>query len=197
MMLVIAASESAFAQQPAGEVVALPSPAATTKVAMTTVAKSVGEDDRYRIGPGDVLDIRVFNRPTLSREAVRVDGRGQIRMPLIEEEIVAACRTEGELAREIAARYLKYQRNPNIDVFVKEYNSQPVAVIGAVNQPGRFQLQKRMRLLDLISYAGGPNDRAGGRINIVRTIATLSCDTPTSAQRLPPACNPLRLQLTM
>src|SRR5687767_9883985 len=54
-------------------------------------------DERYRIGAGDVLDIRVFNRPQLSREAVRVDGRGMIRMPLIEEEIQALCLTEGEL----------------------------------------------------------------------------------------------------
>jgi len=45
------------------------------------------DDDRYRIGPGDLLEVRVFNRPTLSREAVRVDARGMIRMPLIEEEI--------------------------------------------------------------------------------------------------------------
>jgi len=41
------------------------------------------QDDRYRIGPGDVLDIRIFNRPQLSREAVRVEGSGMIRMPQI------------------------------------------------------------------------------------------------------------------
>src|SRR5216683_4713482 len=65
-------------------------------------------DDRYRIGPGDVLDIRIFNRPNLSRDAVRVESSGIIRMPLIEGEIQAACKTEGELAKEIASRYLKY-----------------------------------------------------------------------------------------
>ncbi|HXQ35733.1 MAG TPA: polysaccharide biosynthesis/export family protein, partial [Anaerolineales bacterium] len=59
-------------------------------------------DDRYRIGAGDVLDIRIYNRPQLSREAVRVEGSGMIRMPLIETEIQAACLTEGELAKEIS-----------------------------------------------------------------------------------------------
>ncbi|HEX4950047.1 MAG TPA: SLBB domain-containing protein [Blastocatellia bacterium] len=124
------------------------------------------EDERYRIGPGDLLEIRVFNRPQLSREAVRVDARGMIRMPLIEEEILSACQTEGELAQEIARRYRKYQRNPQVDVFIKEYNSQPVAVIGAVDKPGKFQLQRRVRLLELLSSAGGPTDKAGKRIQV-------------------------------
>ena len=80
------------------------------------------QDDRYRIGPGDVLDIRVFNRPQLSREAVRVEGSGMIRMPLIETEIQAACQTEGELAKEISTRYAKYYKNLQVDVFIKEYH---------------------------------------------------------------------------
>jgi polysaccharide biosynthesis/export protein len=138
-------------------------------------------DERYRIGPGDVLDVRVFNRPQLSRDAVRVDGRGTIRMPLIDEDIPAACRTESELAQDIATRYLKYQRHPHVDVFVKEFNSQPVAVIGAVNQPGRFQLQRRVRLLELMAFAGGPSERAGGRIQIVRTSGVATCESSLEA----------------
>ncbi len=130
----------------------------------------------YRIGPGDVLDIRVFDYPQLSRDAVRVDGRGVIRMPLIEDEFQAACRTEAELAKEIATRYLKYQKNPHVDVFVKEYNSQPVAVIGAVDKPGRFQIQRPVRLLELISLAGGPTDKAGKRIQIAHTGGVPTCN---------------------
>jgi polysaccharide export outer membrane protein len=87
-----------------------------------------------------------------------------IRVPMIESEIQAGCRTEVELAKEIAGVYLKYQRNPHVDVFVKEYNSRPVSVMGAVSKPGQFQLQRRIRLLELISLAGGPTERAGERI---------------------------------
>lgn len=134
-------------------------------------------DSKYQLGPGDVLDIRVFNRPQLSRDAVRVDGRGMIRMPLIENEIKAACHTESELAAEIATRYLKYQRNPQVDVFVKEYKSQPVAVIGAVNLPGRFQLQRPMRVLELLTFAGGPSVAAGTRIQIAHSAAFSFCET--------------------
>lgn len=136
-------------------------------------------DDRYRIGPGDVLDVRVFNRPQLSREAVRVDNRGMIRMPLIDGEIQAGCHTEGELAANIAERYLKYQRNPQVDVFVKEFQSQPVAMIGAVEKPGRFQLQRRVRLLELITFAGGPIERAGGRVQLIRSERGFRCNETT------------------
>lgn len=132
-------------------------------------------DDRYRIGPGDLLEIRVFNRPQLSLDAARVDARGMIRMPLIEEDLQAVCRTESDLAREIALRYKKYQRNPQVFVFIKEYNSQPVAVIGAVDKPGRFQLQRRVRLLELISSVGGPTDKAGTRIQIAHMGSGLTC----------------------
>ncbi|HWF87522.1 MAG TPA: polysaccharide biosynthesis/export family protein [Pyrinomonadaceae bacterium] len=132
-------------------------------------------DDRYRIGPGDVLDIRVYNRPQLSRDAVRVEGNGIIRMPLIENDIQAACLTEGELAKEISARYARYYKNLQVDVFIKEYHSKQVAVIGAVNEQSRFELQRRVRLLELLTYAKGPSAKAGQTINIVHSSAVSPC----------------------
>ncbi len=176
----LAASLSISAQQP-GVPGAPNSTVATgtTNSPVTLAAKT--DDDRYRIGPGDVLDIRYFNRPTLSREAVRVEGNGMIRMPLIDTEIQAACKTEGELAREIAEKYKKFYRNPQVDVFVKEYHSKPVAIIGAVNEQSRFELQRRIRLLELLTYAKGPSDKAGQTINIVHSPPSLLClkDGPT------------------
>ena len=133
------------------------------------------EAESYRIGPGDVLEVRVFNRPQLSRAAVRVEGDGTIRMPLIDDGIRAACLTEGELAREIAGHYLRYLKNPQVDIFLKEFNSTPVAVLGAVAAPGRFQLQRRVRLLELLSFAGGPTERAGRNIQVVHSAPPLSC----------------------
>src|SRR6185503_13483356 len=134
----------------------------------------------YRIGAGDVLDIRIYNRPQLSREAVRVEGSGIIRMPLIETEIQAACLTEGELAKDISTRYAKYYRNLQVDVFIKEYHAKQVAVIGAVNDQSRFELQRRIRLLELLTYAKGPSPKAGQTINIVHSSATSPCKSSTS-----------------
>jgi polysaccharide export outer membrane protein len=136
---------------------------------------SAQPDDRYRIGPSDVLDIRIHNRPQLSREAVRVEGNGMIRMPLIETEIQAACLTEGELAKEIATRYAKYYRNLQVDVFIKEYHSRQVAIIGAVNDQSRFELQRRIRLLELLTYAKGPSQKAGQTINVVHSTSPSLC----------------------
>jgi len=133
------------------------------------------QDDRYRIGAGDVLDIRIYNRPQLSREAVRVEGSGMIRMPLVDAEIQAACFTEGELAKDISTRYARYYKNLQVDVFIKEYHSRQVAVIGAVNDQSRFELQRRVRLLEILSYAKGPSPRAGQTINIVHSTASSPC----------------------
>ena len=133
------------------------------------------EDDRYRIGPADVLDIRIFNRANLSRDAVRVEGNGMIRMPLIEGEIQAACKTEGELAKEISTKYARYYKNLQVDVFIKEYHSKQVAIIGAVNDQSRFELHRRVRLLELLTYAKGPTSKAGQTINIVHASGPATC----------------------
>src|SRR5258705_7088977 len=126
-------------------------------------------DTRYRIGPGDVLDVRVARAPELSRDAVRVDQSGNIRMPMLDADIPAACQTEGELAQNIATLYRRYKNEPHVDVFVKEFQSQPVAVIGAVHNAAQFKLQRQVRLLELLSLVGGPTDVAGQTIQIVHT----------------------------
>jgi len=143
--------------------------------ASTSSNPSAQANLRYRIGAGDVLDIRILNRPQLSREAVRVEGDGMIRMPLIEGSIQASCKSAEELASDITKRYLKYYRNPQVDVFVKEYHAREVALIGAVNEQGRYQMQRRVRLLELLSFAKGPSDKAGQTINIVRGPRTDLC----------------------
>src|SRR5256885_1237225 len=127
----------------------------------TANAQEPTADTRYRIGPGDVLEVRVSRAPELSRDGVRVDQRGMIRMPMWDDDVRAACLTEGELAASITKIYLKYKREPHVDVFVKEFQSQPVAVTGAVRSASNFKLQRQVRLLELLSFAGGPSDAAG------------------------------------
>ncbi len=138
-------------------------------------SSSIG-DGRYRIGPGDVLELRVLRAPELSREAIRVDQNGMIRIPMIDYDVPASCRTENELAQQIAVIYLKYKRNPHVDVFIKEYQSKPVAIIGAVTQPGRFQMQRKMRLLELLAYVNGPTEHAGRTINVIHAGVIDQCD---------------------
>lgn len=139
-----------------------------------------GSDDRYRIGPGDLLSVNVTDYAQLSSDSIRVDARGMILLPMLEGEIPATCRTEGELAKEIGVHYLKYLKQPMVKVFVREYQSQPVAVLGAVNAPGRFLLQRRLRLLELLTYVQGPDIRAGRSIQIIHAGTSQICDVPAN-----------------
>jgi polysaccharide biosynthesis/export protein len=186
---------SIFAQQPEQTAAAATPPAVVAPKSQVTL--TTNEDNRYRIGPGDVLDIRILNRPNLSREAVRVEGSGMIRMPLIDSEIQAACKTEGELAKEIAERYTKFYRKPQVDVFIKEYHSRQVAVIGAVNEQSRFELQRRIRLLELLTYAKGPSAKAGQTINIVHAQQALVCQSADAATQDATAFSSYKLSETL
>jgi polysaccharide export outer membrane protein len=147
------------------------SAAAQTPSAPVAAVAASADDNRYRIGPGDVLEIRVLKAPELSRDAVRVDQRGMIRMPMITDEISAACLTEAELQQKIATLYLEYKRHPIVDVFIKEYQSQPVSIVGQVNnqrpEGTQFRLHRQVRLLEVIALAGGLSEHAGQTVNVV------------------------------
>jgi len=165
-LLVILAVHESRSQQ--ASVVAAGAPGRTVGEEIAAKkSESPMTDTRYRIGPGDVLEVRVARAPELSRDAVRVDQGGNIRMPMLDIDIPAACQTEGELSQNIAKLYRKYKNDPHVDVFVKEFQSQPVAVIGAVHGAAQFKMQRQVRLLELISLAGGPTDGAGQTIQIV------------------------------
>ena len=132
--------------------------------------------DQYRIGVRDVLNIRVTAGrlvPELSMDGVEVDECGRIPVPSVEQEeqneIQAAGKTRGELAEELRLFYKKYKKNPQVMVIVKEYNSQPVAINGAIMKPGQFQMRRPVRLLELVQfYAGGPTERSSGSIQLAR-----------------------------
>src|SRR5260221_13856816 len=85
-----------------------------------TVASAAAKDDRYRIGFQDVLDIQVFKHPELSQRAP-VSPNGTIVLFRLERPVVAVCKTERELATDIANAYKeKYLRDPQVNVVVAE-----------------------------------------------------------------------------
>lgn len=171
-------SAAVLAQQPASA----SAPPAQFSNAIPTPSPRVASDDRYRIGAGDVLDIKVLNKPQFNREGVRVSPRGMIRMPLIKDEIRAACRTEEDLEIEITAQLKEYVREPQVTVQIQQYQSEPVAVLGSVHAPSRFLLQRRVRLLELLTFVNGPTDNAGRTIQIVHTESTACKDSSASPQ---------------
>lgn len=132
-------------------------------------------NDNYKIGVGDVLQVMVVKQTLLSLDGVRVSNEGTIRLPMLEADIRAACLSETELSSEVTSRYKKYLLNPQVFVAVREYNANPIAFVGAVNAPGRFQLQRPMRLLELLTRVNGPAPNAGKTIQIIRSSEASRC----------------------
>ena len=167
--LILAASAAAAASQ------TVPT-AAGGQTATNSIVASSRPDDRYRIGFRDTLNVQVFRHPDLN-QTVTVNPNGTIILFKINEPIVAACKTERELARDIADAYRKdYLKNPEVNVVATEQRSQAFAVMGAVEKPANYFINRRVQLLELLAFAGGPTKDAGSRVVVARTGSTSNCD---------------------
>ena len=124
----------------------------------------------YLLGPGDILDVRVFGQSELNA-VVEVDSDGNISsLPFLESPIPAKCRTEKAVQKDIADAYAKYIKNPQVSVRISERKSrQPATVFGAVRQPTRVLMQRRVKLNELMAASGGFTERASGTIQILHT----------------------------
>lgn len=125
----------------------------------------------YRLGPGDLIEIRVFGVSSFD-QTLRVSAEGKIKLPIVDT-VMAAGLSAAELERKLAAVLMEGDviKNPQVSVFVKEYRSQPVTVLGAVRNPGQFQIQLQLRIVDVISMAGGLQPNAGDEAMIQRPSA--------------------------
>lgn len=113
----------------------------------------------YKIGPEDLLEIKVFQANELDTLA-RVSASGYIKLSLIDK-IEAAGLTVSELESLICKKLEKYLTEPVVSVFVREYRSQQFAVLGSVKNPGVYYASGQRYLLDLLSMAGGLSPDAG------------------------------------
>lgn len=146
-------------------------------------ATSPEDNDRYLIGYEDVLEINVMKHEEL-KQKVSVGKDGTIMVPRLDYPIVAVCKTERQVAKEIEDGYKKdFLRNPFVSVEVQDSKSQSAAVIGAVEKPGNFYLTRKVTLLELLSYAGGPNIHSGMRLVVARTGSTSNCRNEFEAVR--------------
>jgi polysaccharide export outer membrane protein len=125
------------------------------------------------IGAGDLLHIEVFDVPELSRD-IRVSSTGQIGFPLVHDRIRAAGVTTFQLEQKTQEllRENGLVSDPQVSVFVKEQNSQPATIIGAVVRPMTYQVNRPTSLLELIANAGGITDGAGTIILVTRRTET-------------------------
>jgi polysaccharide export outer membrane protein len=124
---------------------------AAPKTAPNTVAVDAGIPafSNYELGPEDLISVVVLDSPEFTRE-VRVSGAGTIRLPLVKRPIPAVGKTAGELEQEIARVLVEdgLLREPSVSVTVREFNSKPVSISGAVRGPIVFQAFRPLTLVE-------------------------------------------------
>jgi polysaccharide biosynthesis/export protein len=134
----------------------------------TTAATDPTKEGEYEVGAGDVLEINVFGNDDLSRVPT-IQTNGAVSLPLLGEVQVAGL-TVAEVKRKVTNLLAKdYLINPQVEVKVKDYQSQYVSVVGEVNSPGRKPIRGRMRLLDALLESGGFKTSSSGEVMITRT----------------------------
>ncbi len=151
---------------------AQPTTSATTPVSPEPATAAAGNSmvlrtpPALRIGSGDLLQVSVYGAPDFDKQ-VRVSDSGEISLPLL-----GGVKVDG-LTINAAERLLEkrlndgaYFNNPQVSIFIKEYATQGISVLGEVQKPGIYPLLGQRNLLDAISAAGGTTPKAGEEVTI-------------------------------
>ena len=128
---------------------------------------STGSTDDYKLGPEDVIEVRVFELDQLNR-TLRVSGDGKIELPLVGSIEVSGL-TPDKVAAQIADRLRdRYVQNPQVSIFITEFKSQKISLLGAVATPASYPLSGQRRLLQLLAEAGSLRPEAGNTLYVFR-----------------------------
>lgn len=130
------------------------SPAKTTdQTALELLNSRIGPN--YLIGPEDVITIDVFDVPELSKFDAQVANDGTISVPLLGS-VKAAGLTQKQLRDELDEKWgEKYLNHPQVSLYIKDFKSRPVSVVGSVAKPGMIYLTGRRTLVEVLAMAGG------------------------------------------
>jgi polysaccharide export outer membrane protein len=123
----------------------------------------------YLLGPDDQIIIQGPEMDEIVNKPYRIDPDAYVSLPMLGR-IKAGGLTIGDFERELNRAASKYVRNPQLVASVAEFHSQPISVVGAVNQPGAQQLQGKKTLMQVISMVGGFRTDAGNTLSIAREL---------------------------
>lgn len=187
VLIVLSISIAAAAQQPASPDQTSPVPSAAVPVAQpasqaaqpasaavanapasTRTPQASDQSGLVKLGPGDLLELNVYNVPELNTKA-RVSNSGDVYLPLIDYVHVGDLTQEE--AQELVEKRLEdggFVRNPHVTIFVDEATSQGVTVLGEVNKPGIYPALADHKLYQIISEASGFTASASRKIAILR-----------------------------
>jgi polysaccharide biosynthesis/export protein len=134
------------------------------------VAPSAPPGD-YLLGPGDLLSVMVTDLPDdfTTERTFRVDTSGDVILPYAGRVHAAGFNIEG-LSKEIEANLTVIIKDPHVIVGVAEFHSQPVSILGEVNEAGVHQVESGKRLLEVLALGKGFTEFVGNRVTITRNM---------------------------
>jgi polysaccharide biosynthesis/export protein len=139
----------------------------------------------YLLGPGDVVEIKVFGQPELSSNA-QVDSDGNLSSLPFLDAIPARCRSEKEVQKDIALAYRRWVNEPQVSVRTIERNSRtPASISGAIRQSTKVPMLRKQRLSEVVAAAGGFTERAAGTIQILHTEPVLCPESSDEVESMP------------
>lgn len=138
---------------------------------VTPVALADGQPDAplLQLGPGDSVAIHVYGQPDMDG-TVYVDDDGTLSVPLVGAVPVAGL-APADAAKRIERALVegRYLNNPHVTITVTQSRSQRVAVLGEVRAPGRYQIESRATILEVLSLAGGTTENSGNEVFVMRS----------------------------
>jgi polysaccharide export outer membrane protein len=120
----------------------------------------------YRLGPGDRIEMAIYGHDDM-KQTLQVLSDGSIVLPLAGV-IPVSGKTLEEVRQDLGQRLKDYLVDPQVSLDIKEYQSQPVNVVGEVEKPGKYFLTGPTTLVDIIALAGWMSKEAGSDVIITR-----------------------------
>jgi len=137
----------------------------------------VATDQDYRIGARDVIEVRIEDANELSG-TYQIGADGTFLMPYLKR-INALNKTPEELSTFIAdGLRVRYLKDPQVMVAMKQYYSRTFLIQGAVQRSGAYQIEGHPTLLHLINVAGGLTENHGTTAFIIREVKNKKADSP-------------------
>lgn len=135
---------------------------------LINIAQANSTGSKYLLGAGDVIKVSVYDHPDLQLETQLAED-GSINFPLIGKislDGLTFSAAEAAIAQKLDAG--GFVRAPQVNILVSEYRSQRISVIGEVNRPGRYPLDSKTTLIDMVANAGGISAMGSDTIVLIR-----------------------------
>ena len=120
------------------------------------------------LGPGDVLKISVYGNPDLTTEA-RVSDAGAITFPLLGPVAIGGM-TAAEAEKKVAGQLVSggFLKKAEVTILITQIQNQQISILGQVLRPGRYPIEGKRSIFDMLSLAGGIAPDGGDTISLIR-----------------------------